>query len=149
MAAKMCPIGRCTKINTKVLALCIFIIPKRCRFVNAVSAAFFFGFPREAKSTIKLFYSRIFSLAECKLGEGGATYPRIIRRGRSETFSCLAPRRALQNESVKYRLPPQAVGAISCSILILSYSLRQINRFCPFWQSCGTNLAQSKKIQIQ
>ena len=48
MAAKKCPVGRCTKINTKALALCIFIIPSRSVFVNSVSGVFFVCFPREA-----------------------------------------------------------------------------------------------------
>ena len=45
----MCPIGRCTKINSGVLALCIFIIPNRCLSVNIVSRTFFFCFAGEAK----------------------------------------------------------------------------------------------------
>ena len=48
IAAKMCPIGRRTKINTGALARCIFIIPNRCLFVNIVSRTFFFCFPWEA-----------------------------------------------------------------------------------------------------
>ena len=46
----MCPIGRCTKINTGALALCTIIIPKRCLSVNGISGTFSLCFPGEAKA---------------------------------------------------------------------------------------------------